>query len=115
MSHPLLQGPNIDAVLEMPRRVGMAEFMEKLSLAIRTSGTSIGSHAPVREFLDSDALAAIQLRTPGNTLQFVEHVAIGPAGETWENRILRAGLRGLEFSQQSNELLRHRDFALIPI
>ena len=48
VAHPLLQSADINAVLQMPRGIGVTEFMKKPPPAVRAVGTAVGFHAAVR-------------------------------------------------------------------
>ena len=45
VSHSLLQGPDVDAVLQMTGRIGMPEFMQKSSAAERAFGAAVDAGA----------------------------------------------------------------------
>ena len=47
MSHPLLQGADVDSVLEVPRGVGVAEFVEKPTATVGSSSAAIDLYLPV--------------------------------------------------------------------
>src|SRR5271166_4522461 len=79
VSHPLLQRTNIDAVLQVPGRVGVAKLMQKPARAIGTFGAAIDSSCAVVQLVGHLAMPAIELGAVGDGLEFFQHSAVGPA------------------------------------
>lgn len=80
MSHPLLQCSNVDSVLKMPCRVGVAEFVQKPACAIGTVGTAIDFDRSVVELVLYDAMTAIEFSAVSDRFEFFQHCAVRPPG-----------------------------------
>jgi hypothetical protein len=60
VSHPLLQGPDVDAVLEVPRGIRVAEFVEEPTSTVRSFGTAIDLYGPVFQLVAHSAMTALR-------------------------------------------------------
>ena len=105
VAHPLLEGSDIDAVLEVPGRVSVAEFMQKPPRAERPGGTAVGFDGSVGEGMPDGAVGTIQFAAPRDSLQFLQHGAVGAAGFTGEDRIVRGCALGPEHFKHGDQFL----------
>jgi hypothetical protein len=60
VSHPLLQRANVNSVLQVARRVCVAEFVKEPTSAVLSFGAAIDLDSPVLQFPSRDAATAIQ-------------------------------------------------------
>lgn len=60
MPHPLLQRADIDAVLQVPGRIGVTELVKKPTGTEWTIGAAIDFHARVLKLVRDGAMAAIE-------------------------------------------------------
>ena len=93
VSHPLLKRADVDAVLQVPRGVGVAEFVQEPPAAEGSFGAAVDRPVPSSSTWHS-AMAAVQLAALGDGLEFFQHGAVGPAGGAREHRIVRGPSRG---------------------
>ena len=68
MSHPLLQGTNVDSVLQVPRRVCVAKLMKKPSAAEGPLSTAIDGDRSVLQFVSNDTVTTIEFGSMGECL-----------------------------------------------
>ena len=115
MPHPLLEGADIDAVLQVPGGVGVAELVQEPAPAVRAGVAAVDALGAVLELLRGGAVAAVQLAAPRHALELFQHGAVGAAGGAWKQRIVGGCTRGAEFLKHGDQLLRHRDFPLLPV
>src|ERR1022692_4399071 len=60
VSHPLLQGPDVDAVLEVPRGIRVAEFVEEPTATVGSFRTAIALYGSVLQLVAHSAMTAVQ-------------------------------------------------------
>jgi len=96
VAHPLLQGSDIDAVLQMAGGVGVAELVRKPSPAVRPLPAAVDADRPVFQLVSRGAMAAVEFPPVCNSLQLLQHGAVGPAAYSAAslNVILVAHRRG---------------------
>jgi len=75
MPHPLLECADVDAILQMPGRVCMAEFVKEPATAKGTFGTAINLDGAIDEPMRGSAVAAVQLAAEGDRLELFQHSA----------------------------------------
>ena len=68
--HPLLQGPDVDAVLEVSRSVRVAEFVKEPTATVRSFGTAIDLYGPVFQSVAHSAMTAVQFSAKRDGLKF---------------------------------------------
>ena len=101
VSHPLLQGPDVDAVLEVPRGIRVAEFVQEPTATVGSFGTAIDLYGSVFQLVAHSAMTAVQFPAICDRLEFFQHGAVWPASGTGEQRIVWSRVCGTEF-------LKHR-------
>ena len=106
MSHPLLQGADVDPVLEVARGICVAEFVEKPTATVGSFGTAIDLYGPVFQLVAHSAMTAVQFSAIRDRLKFFQHGAVWPASGTGEDRIVGGRIFGTEVLEHSDELLR---------
>src|SRR5271166_4445533 len=84
VSHPLLQRANVDSVLQVTGRVGVAELMQKPAGTVGAFIAAIDSDCAVVQLVRHFAMPAIELGAIGDGLELFEHSAIRPACGAWE-------------------------------
>jgi hypothetical protein len=60
VSHPLLQGANVNAILEVPRGIRVAEFVEEPTATVGSFGTAIDLYGSVFHLVAHSAMTAVQ-------------------------------------------------------
>lgn len=80
VSHPLLKRSDVDAVLQVPCGVGVAELVEEPASAKGAIGTAIDFDGAALKLVRDSAVSAIQLATPDHGFELFQHGAVGPAG-----------------------------------
>src|ERR1019366_7643532 len=84
VAHPLLQGADVDAVLQMSRGIGVAEFVQEPTPAKWAVGATIDPDRTILKLVRDSAMAAIELAAPDDSLQLFQHGAVGIARSTRE-------------------------------
>jgi len=115
MAHPLLQRADIDAVLQVAGGVSMAELVQEPAPAERAGVAAIDMLGAVLQLLGGGAVATVQLAAPCHGFQLFEHGAVGAAGGAREHWIVGRCIRWAEFLEHGDQLLRNRDFPLLPV
>src|ERR1019366_1644523 len=115
VAHPLLEGADVDPVLQVSCGIGVPELVQEPSAAKWAVGATIDSHRTILKLVRDSTVTAIELAAPDDGLQLFQHGAVGLARSTREERLVRAGIGGAEFLQQGNQLLRDRDLPLLPV
>src|ERR1035441_9508233 len=57
--HPLLQGADVDAVLEVARGIGVAEFVKEPAATVCSFSAAIDLYSPVFQFVAHHAMFAV--------------------------------------------------------
>ena len=70
MSHPLLQGADVDTVLEVARGVSVTEFVKEPAATVRSFGTAIYLYSPLFQFVAHGAMTAVQFSAKRDCLKF---------------------------------------------
>lgn len=79
VAHPLLEGADVDAVLQVPCGVGVPELVKEPTAAIRAGGAVVDFGGAVLQAVGYGAMAAIELAAPDDGLQLFQHGAVGLA------------------------------------
>ena len=77
--HPLLKRADVDSILQVPGRVGMAEFVQKPTAAKGAICAAVDLDCPIFEFVRGDAMTAIQPAAPRHGFELFEHGAVRPS------------------------------------
>ena len=84
MSHPLLEGADVDAVLQVSRGVRVPELVQEPTAAKWAVGATIDPHRTILKLVRDSAMAAIELAAPDDGLQLFQHGTVGLARSTRE-------------------------------
>ena len=94
VSHPLLQCADVDPILKVSRRVGVAKLMKEPSPAVGSIGTAIHLHRSVFQLVSHHTMSSIEFGAKCYSLEFLKHGAIRFPRFAWEQRIIGAGILG---------------------